>query len=77
MAFRFTDLIQRDMIVRDVHNRYPQTEEVFERFRVLPSCWDCSMTEVAHRSDVSVEDLLDALNEAVFPRNSGEQGKQG
>ena len=77
MAFRFTDLIRRDMIVRDVHNRYPQTEEVFERFRVRPSCWDCSMTEVAHRSGVSVGDLLDALNEVVFPRNSGEQEKQG
>lgn len=68
MSFRFTDLIRRDMIVRDIRNRYPETEEVFERFRVRPSCWDCSVVEVTHRSGASVDELLGALNDAIAPR---------
>ncbi len=65
MSFRFTDLIRRDMIVRDIRNRYPETEGVFERFRVRPSCWDCSVTVVAQRSEVSVDELLGALNATI------------
>ena len=68
MSFRFTDLIRRDMIVRDIRNCYPETEAVFERFRVRASCWDCSVDQVAHRSSASVDELLGALNDAIAPR---------
>ncbi len=68
MSFRFTDLIRRDMIVRDIRNRYPETQEVFERYSVRTPCWDCSVVEVAHRSDVSVDELVAALNQAIAHR---------
>ena len=76
MSFRFTDLIRRDMIVRYIRNRYPQTQEVFKRFGVRTPCWDCSLVEVAHRSGVSVEELLAALDEVVVPRIRAEQERR-
>ncbi len=65
MTFRFDNLLWGDMLVRDIRNRHPQTREVFARFGVRTPCWDCSLAEVAHRSDVSLEELLDALNEVL------------
>ena len=73
MSFLFTDRLRRDLIVRDVRNRYPQTDEVFERFGVRPSCWDCSLAVVAHRSGVSLEELLGALEEAISQRVPSDQ----
>lgn len=75
MSFRFTDLIRRDMIVRDIRNRYPQTHEVFEHFGVRASCWDCSLAEVAHRSGIRVEELIAALDKAVVSSTVEEKGK--
>lgn len=66
MPFNFAELIRRDMIVRDIRNRYPATREIFERFGVRAPCWDCSLAEVAHRSGVCVEELQQALDQAVF-----------
>jgi len=68
MGFNFTELIRRDMMVRDIRNRYPETQEVLERYSVRTPCWDCSVAEVAHRSDVSVDELLAALNQAIAHR---------
>ena len=70
MTFQFTDPLRRDMVVRDIRNRHPETQEVFERFGVRTSCWDCSLTEVAHRSGVRLEELMGALEEAVTRRHS-------
>ena len=77
MSFRFTDLIRRDMLVRDIRNRYPHTHEVFERFGVRTPCWDCSVAEVAHRSGIRVEELLAALDEVVAPRIPADLEKRG
>lgn len=77
MSFRFTDLIRRDMLVRDIRNRYPQTRDVFERFGVRTPCWDCSVAEVAHRSGVSVEELLAALNDVIASWKPAELEKRG
>ena len=34
--FRFDQLIRRDMIIRDVKQRHPETIPVFEEFRYRP-----------------------------------------
>ena len=38
--FRFDQLIRRDMIVRDVKQRHPETVPLFEQFRFHPVCDD-------------------------------------
>jgi hypothetical protein len=64
--FRFDRLIRRDMIVRDVKQRYPQTAVIFERFGLRPVCDDCDIRMGARRSGVNDTDLLEALNQAAF-----------
>ena len=64
--FRFDRLIRRDMIVRDVKQRYPETIPVFERFGFHPVCDDCDIATGARRSGVNVADVLDAVNQAAF-----------
>jgi hypothetical protein len=64
--FRFDQLIRRDMIVRDVKQRYPQTAPIFERFGFHPVCDDCDIRTGARRTGVNDTDLLEALNQAAF-----------
>lgn len=66
MGFQFTDFLRRDTIVRDLRNRYPETGEVFERLGVRASCWDCPLIQAAHRSGITVEELVAALEEVIF-----------
>ena len=63
--FRFTDLVRGREIVRDVKQKFPETEEVLERFGLRPSCYDCSIEQAARKTGVVVADLLSALNEAI------------
>ena len=63
--FRFTDLVRGSEIVRDVKQKFPETEEVFERFGLRPSCYDCSIEQAALKTGVIVSDLLSALNEVI------------
>ena len=56
------------VIVRDIRNQYPETEGVFEQFRVRPSCWYCSVSVAAQRSEISVDELLGALNATIASR---------
>ncbi|MFQ5776739.1 MAG: hypothetical protein ACE5IP_01885 [Terriglobia bacterium] len=65
MSFPFPERIRREMLVRDIRNRFPQTREVFDRLGVRVPCWDCSLAEIAPRSGKSLEELLDLLNQAV------------
>jgi hypothetical protein len=64
--FRFDRLIRRDMVVRDVKQRHPQTVPIFEAFRYRPSCDDCDIETVARKNGLDVRDVLDALNGAAF-----------
>jgi hypothetical protein len=76
--FRFDQLIRRDMIVRDVKQRHPQTIPVFERFGFHPVCDDCEIITGARRSAVELSDLLQALNQAAFgtaPETQAESGE--
>ncbi len=63
--FRFTDLVRGREIVRDVKQRFPETEEVLERFGLRPACYDCSIDQAARKVGANVGDLLIALNEAI------------
>ena len=64
--FRFDQLIRRDMIVRDVKQRYPQTVEIFENLHYRPACDDCDIETVARKNGLNVRDVVDALNQAAF-----------
>ena len=65
--FRFDQLIRRDMIIRDVKQRHPETIPVFEEFHFRPSCDDCDIETVARKNGLNVPDVVAALNQAAFP----------
>jgi len=64
--FRFDQLIRRDMIIRDVRQRYPETAEVFEQLHYRSACDDCDIETVARKNGLRVQDVIDALNQAAF-----------
>jgi hypothetical protein len=72
--FRFDQLIRRDMIVRDVKQRHPQTVPLFEQFRFHPTCDDCDIGTVARKNGLNLEDVLGALNQAAFGLQAGTEG---
>ncbi len=70
--FRFDQLIRRDMLVRDVKQRYPQTAAVFEEMGFRSSCDDCDIETVARKNGLNSLDVLDRLNRAAFgPKSDG------
>ena len=64
--FRFDQLIRRDMIIRDVKQRHPETIPVFEALHYRASCDDCDIETVARKNGLKVQDVLDSLNRAAF-----------
>ena len=64
--FRFDQLIRRDMIVRDVKQRHPETIAIFEGLHYRTSCDDCDIETVARKNGLNVRDVVDALNQAAF-----------
>ncbi len=54
------------MIVREVRQAHPETAAVFEQFAFRPSCDDCDIETVARKNGISSQDVVDALNRAVF-----------
>jgi hypothetical protein len=64
--FRFDQLIRRDMIIRDVKQRYPETVPVFDSFRFRSSCDDCDIETVARKNGLQSRDVIDSLNQAAF-----------
>ncbi len=64
--FRFDELIRRDMIVRDVKQRHPETIEVFEQLHYRAVCDDCDIETIARKNGLNVRDVVDALNRAAF-----------
>lgn len=63
--FRFTDLVRGSEIVRDVKQKFPETEEVLERFGLRPACYDCSIDQAARKVGADMGALLIALNEVI------------
>jgi hypothetical protein len=64
--FRFTDLVQGVETVRDIKQKFPETESVFERFGLRPSCFDCSIEMAARKVGAPYEDLLVEVNTAIY-----------
>ena len=64
--FRFDQLIRRDMIIRDVKQRHPETIEIFEQLHYRESCDDCDIETVARKNGLNIRDVVDALNAAAF-----------
>ena len=64
--FRFDQLIRRDMIIRDVKQRHPETIDVFEGLHFRPPCDDCDIETVARKNGLNIRDVVDALNQAAF-----------
>ena len=64
--FRFDQLIRRDMIIRDVKQRHPETLPLFEQFRFRTSCDDCDIETVARKNGLNSQDVVEALNQAAF-----------
>ena len=64
--FRFDQLIRRDMIIRDVKQRHPETLPVFEQFRFRTSCDDCDIETVARKNGLNSLDVVEALNQVAF-----------
>jgi len=60
--FRFDQLIRRDMIIRDVKQKYPETVAVFEGLHYRAACDDCDIETVARKNGLNVRDVVDALN---------------
>jgi len=65
--FRFTDLVRGDMLIRDVKQRHPETIPVFEQFGFRGACDDCDIEQVSRKSGLKPDDVLDAVNRAIFP----------
>lgn len=68
--FRFTDLIRGGEVVREVKQKFPETEPVFEKFGLRASCYDCSIEMAARKVGASFEDLLVEVNKVIY-KNRG------
>jgi hypothetical protein len=54
------------MVVRDVKQAHPETVAIFEEFGFRTSCDDCDIEVVSRKQGVASQDVLEALNKAVF-----------
>ncbi len=71
---RFTDLVRGTEIVRDVRQKYPATSDIFERFGLRASCYDCSIEQAARKVGASSDDLLAQLNRTISKLSSVSAG---
>ncbi len=67
---QFTDLVRDVEIVREVKQKFPETDAVFERFGLRPSCYDCSIIMAARKVGASLDDLMVEVNKAIY-KNRG------
>jgi hypothetical protein len=63
---QFTDLVRGGEIVREVKQKFPETESVFEKFGLHPSCYDCSIEMAARKVGASLDDLMVEVNKAIY-----------
>jgi ATP-dependent DNA ligase len=64
--FQFIDLVRGSEPIRDVTQKFPETARVFEKFGLRPSCVDCSIEMAARKVGASFEDLMVAVNKAIY-----------
>ena len=61
------------MIIRDVKQSHPETVPVFEELNFRSSCDDCDIESVSRKNGLSSQDVVEALNRAVFGSNTAQQ----
>jgi hypothetical protein len=72
--FRFDELIRHHMIIRDVKQSHPESIPVFEQLGFRPSCDDCDIETGARKNGLSSQEVVEALNRAVFgPKAGGDE----
>ena len=64
--FQFTDRVRGGEMVREVKQKFPETEAVFEKFGLRPSCDDCSIEMAARKVGAAFDDLLVEVNKAIY-----------
>jgi hypothetical protein len=64
------DLVSAQNIVTEVLQKYPETEAVFQKFKMRVSCYDCPIQFAALKSGIQLDGLLVEVNEAIY-RNRG------
>jgi len=64
--FQFSDLVRGGELVRDIKQKFPETEEVFVQFGLRPSCYDCSIEMAARKVGASFDDLMVEVNKAIY-----------
>ena len=63
---QFIDLVRGSEILREVKQKFPETESVFEKFGLRTSCYDCSIEMAARKVGASFEDLMVEVNKAIY-----------
>jgi hypothetical protein len=66
LMLQFTDLVRGGETVRDIKQKFPETQAVFEKFNLRPSCDDCSIEMAARKAGASFDDLLVEVNKAIY-----------
>jgi hypothetical protein len=64
--YQFSDLVRGSEMVREIKQKFPETDEVFESFGLRPSCHDCSIEMAARKVGASLEDLMVEVNKAIY-----------
>lgn len=59
------DPVRGGSIVQDVCARFPETEPVFQKFKMRLSCYDCPIRFAARKSGIQLDQLLLEVNEEI------------
>ncbi len=70
--FRFTDWVRGGEVVREVKQKFPEAEALFEQYGIRPACFDCTIEQAARRAGISPDDLLLELNELISSKTPTE-----
>ena len=62
----FTDLVRGSESVREIKQKFPETEPVFEKFRIRSSCHDCPVEYAARQVGAPLDDLLVEVNKVIY-----------
>lgn len=62
------DLIRAENIVHDVCAKFPETEPVFQKFRMRATCYDCPIQFAARKSGIQLDQLLVEVNEEIYKK---------
>jgi hypothetical protein len=64
--FQFSDLVRGGETVREILQKFPETEAVFTKFGLHSSCYDCSIEMAARKVGASLDDLMVEVNKAIY-----------